>query len=164
MKVRERPWLLFLPRLTPGGIISINASIYRNHPIYVLNEFKIRTGHKPAPPLADYSNNIMDYAYSHYQPYSIIATYDQGSNQFNPQNFLVNRGLPYYPYDTNALLSLILIVLAFLSFAIALRRKRSKSVLASDILKDIMKVRDELNDKGDPSGIILRLHDWQPEH
>src|SRR5262249_49948677 len=39
---------------------------------------------------------------------------------------------------------------------------RSKSKFASDILTDVLRVQNELdNDKGDPSGIILSLHAWQ---
>ncbi|MGA9149177.1 MAG: hypothetical protein WBZ36_01260 [Candidatus Nitrosopolaris sp.] len=151
----------FLPRLTPHGMVSINASIYRNNP--VLNESK-----KPvqnAPPLADYSDNIKDYAYSHYQPYSIIATYDQGSNQFNPSPFQVSSKAiyPYSGLETEVLKSLILIALAFLSFGVAFRHKRrSRSKLASDILTDIMMVRHELtnNERDHPSGLVISLHPW----
>jgi hypothetical protein len=145
--------LVFLPRLTPGDSISVNASIYTNHML------------KSALPLADFSSNINDFSYPHYQPYSITATYDQGSNQFIPPLSQVSF-LPTYtisPLETKALESLILFSLAFLSFGIALRHKnRSKSKLASDILKDIMKVRDELSndERDDPSALVIRLHAW----
>ena len=148
----------FLPRLTPGVSISLNTAIYRNS--------KDCNGTSDLP-LADYTSNTLDYSCSHYQPYSIIATYDQGSNQFNPPLSQSVRFIPYYqfyPLETKVLESLILIALAFLSFGIAFRHKRrSKSKLASDILMDIMKVRNELtsNDKGDPNGIILPLDAWR---
>lgn len=145
----------FLPRLTPGAGILVNASIYRNQADYT---------NKLSRPLADYSSNKLDYSYSHYQPYSVIATYDQGSTQFTPNAYDVSWE-PIYTSPLQPLYTpLILIALAFLSFGIAFRHKRrGRSKLASDILKDIMKVRDELvnDDKGDPSGIVLRLHTWQ---
>jgi hypothetical protein len=113
----------FLPRLTPGGNVSIGISDFD----------------------------------------SVVATYDQGSSEYRPHLLESLFGTPLSIMNT-ILQPMILIVLGFLSFAIALRHKRrSKSKLASDILIDIMNVRKELNnnDKGDPSGIILRLHAWQ---
>jgi len=146
----------FLPRVTSGGSISINAIVYR--PSMPVNA--------SAYSLSDFGSNIRDYSYPHYEPYSIIATYDQGSSKYNPPFFLVNDNTIDYrsSLNSNVGLPLILIALAFLFFGIAFRHKRrSKSRLASDILEDIMKVRDELtnDDKGHPSGIILRLHAWQ---
>jgi hypothetical protein len=144
----------FLPRLTPGASISIDTNITRKS----THSFVV------ASPLADYSNNIRDYSYSHNQPYSIVATYDQGSSEYRPPPSLVSFGV-YYPFNTEILQPLILILLAVLSFAIALKHKRrAKSKFASDILTDIIKVRNELidnNHKSAPSGIILRLHAWQ---
>jgi hypothetical protein len=139
----------FLPRLTAGGSISLNTSIYRNQNNSIF-------------PLADFGSNIKDYSYPHHEPYSVIATYDQGSTKFNPPPFLVNA-IPVWYITNVVLLPLSLYVLAFLSFGIAFRHKRRcKSKLASNVLKDMMKVRDELvnNDKAGPSGIILRLHTW----
>ena len=176
----------FLPRLTPGGSISINAS--RNLPGSTPLTVAQAVNWSNTAALGDFSSNIEDYTTillndtllhngwlwipSHYQPYSIIATYDQGSSKFNPPYPLVHKLNPIQIIsntnlaDTNVLLPLVLIALAFLFFGIAFRRKtRSKSKLASDILTDIMKVREELtnNDKGDPSGIILRLHPWKSD-
>ena len=44
-----------------------------------------------------------------------------------------------------------------------MKTRRSKSKLVSDILKDVTKVQKELtnDEKGDPNGIILRLHAWR---
>ena len=146
-----RSVVAFLPRVTSGGSISANTSIYRSHisppsprsdailqavppfllPKSVFSFLLLPTG---IHPLSDFGSNIS--SYPHYEPYSIIATYDQGSSKFNPPSLLVNGN----PIDYNSLnlslgLSLGLFVLAFLSFAIAFRHKRrSKSKFASDIL------------------------------
>ncbi|MGC2572167.1 MAG: hypothetical protein WA364_11705 [Candidatus Nitrosopolaris sp.] len=57
--------------------------------------------------------------------------------------------------------SFILIVLAFLASAIAIRhKKRSNSKIASDILTDITRVRNELSDnnhRNDPFGFMLGI-------
>jgi hypothetical protein len=124
----------FLPRLASGASISIN------------NGISTEVG----------SPNV----------YSIIATYDQGSS--DPYYYYTSKqGFVQYSYSSklvsDLLESLALIVAAFLLIAIALRHKRRrKSKLASDILKDIMKVRNELDnsEKGDPNGIIIHLHAW----
>jgi hypothetical protein len=91
--------------------------------------------------------------------YSFVATYDQDTYKYSPEVLS-----SYVIYNNRDVLeALVLIVLAFLCFAVTIRhRRRSKSKLASDILIDIMNVRNELNnDNGDSSGIILRLHAWQ---
>jgi hypothetical protein len=148
----------FLPRLTPGASISIDTNITRKSTAHYYSQFSVAV--LPYA-LLDYGNDKTTYVYSHNQPYSIVATYDQGSSEYRPPII----GPYYYPFNTGLLQSLILIVLALLSFAIALRHKRrSKSKFASNILTDIIKVRNELNDsshKSGPSGLILRLHGWQ---
>ncbi len=156
----------FLPRLTTGASISIDTNITRKSTQSSVLVAELSPPPVPlAAPLADYSNNIRDYSYSHTQPYSIVATYDQGSSEYRPPPLLVSYVGVYYPFNTEILQPLILILLALLSFAIALRHKRrSKSKFVSDILTDIIKVRNELidyNHKSGPSGIILRLHAWQ---
>jgi hypothetical protein len=148
----------FLPRLTPQASISIDTSITRNSAQSHNND------NTSFLPLVDYDSDIGTYVYSHDQPYSIVATYDQGSSEYSPPQSL-STSTVIYGVNTEILESLILIILAVLSFAIALRhKKRSKSKFASDILTDIIKVRNELNNnnhKSDPSGIILRFHAWQ---
>jgi hypothetical protein len=114
--------------------------------------------------LADYGSDTDRYNYRHNTPYSIVATYDQGSNEaILPE--IPGTIPPGYPYDTEAFESSILIMLAILSFAFAFKHKRrSKSKFASDILTDVMQVRDKLNDnnhKSDSNAIILRLHAWK---
>jgi hypothetical protein len=107
------------------------------------------------------SVNPKSYLLSHDSPYSIVTTYDQGTTEYMPPfpevTFL------FFSDNPELFEFSLLIALALLSFAIALRRKkRSKSKFASDILADLMKVRNELNNnhKSDPNGIILRLHTW----
>jgi hypothetical protein len=120
----------FVPRLASGAIISISNGIS-----------------KVSPP--------------HYV-YSIIATYDQGSS--DPYYYYTTvQGLVHYSYNSklvsDVLESSTLIVIAFLLFGIALRHKRrSKSKLVSDILKDIMKVRNELNRDSSPSPRLAFKH------
>lgn len=117
----------FLPRLTPGGRVSIDID---NQSVQSLQ-----------------------------QPDSIAATYDQGSYEYKPPSFFSSSFSEIYYI-------LSLIALAFLSFTIALRRRRSKSKLAYDILTDIIKVQNELSNskhKNDTSGIILRLHGWRSD-
>jgi hypothetical protein len=82
----------------------------------------------------------------------------------------VNGNFVHYSYSSKLVLNLIessaLVIFAFLLFAIALRHKRrGKSKLASDILMDLMKVRNEpsSSEKDDPKGIILRLHGWHSD-
>jgi hypothetical protein len=149
----------FLPRVTPGASISIDTSIFRNssqgsNPIY------------SSLPLVDYSSDNTEYVYPHELPYSIVATYDQGSNVYRtPPQFQVYQQPNPFNVNTDLLQPLILVVLALLIFAIALRHKRrSKSKFASDILTDTIKVRHTLNDnshKSDSSEMILPLHAWQ---
>jgi hypothetical protein len=148
----------FSPRVTSGGSFSVDTSINRTPP---------SNSSRANFPLADFGSNKKDYYNLHSKPYFFIATYDQGSTKFNPPSRQVN-GNPSYStsFNSNLLLPLSLFLLAFLSFAIALRRKRrSKSGLASDILTDVMKVQNELinNYKGDPNAIILRLHAWRSD-
>ena len=98
----------------------------------------------------------------------ITTTYDQGSSdpfyftqwEAEASKYSYSAKLVSYVLETS-----VLIAFAFLLFAIALRHKRrSKPKLVSDILRDIIKVRNELNnDKGDPNGIILRLHAWHSD-
>ena len=85
----------------------------------------------------------------------ITTTYDQGSSdpfyftqwEAEASKYSYRAKLVSYVLETS-----VLIAFAFLLFAIALRHKRrSKPKLVSDILRDIIKVRNELNnDKGDP--------------
>ena len=169
----------FLPRLTPNAIISIDTSIARRHTgirdistcISIDNERHINMTKwfndcvnliEDSDPLVDYrTDRSAHYIFSHDSPYSVVATYDQGIYDYTPPSF----GYSYFDFVFSKLYIFpsILIVLASLSFGIALRHKtRSKSKFASDILTDVIKVRNELNnDKGDPNGIILRLHAWQ---
>ena len=112
----------FLPRLTPGGSVSIyNGSNFG----------------------------------------SIVATYDQGSYVYRVPPF----SQFFLPFFATSFYTSILILLAILSFAIAFRRKRkSKSKFVSDILTDVMRVQNELDDnnhKSDPNGTILHLHAWK---
>lgn len=172
----------FLPRLTPNAIVSIDTSIWRNINTEILDSIDTEKCLKEYPylartndtewrlnclsltegaaPFVDYSTNQSSYIYPHDSPYSIVATYDQGIYDYTPPS----RYLPIFDiFSELYIFPPILIALAFLGFGIALRHKtRSRSKFASDILTDVMKVRNELdNDKGDPSGIILRLHAWQ---
>jgi hypothetical protein len=138
----------FLPRLVSGASVSIGTDIARDE-----KDLTVYNSTNFFDPLSDYSNSDT-YPYEHYQPYSIIATYDQGSTQYTPAIF-------QYPINTEVLQSLILILLAFLSFAIPLRHKRrSSSKFASGILKDLMNVQKELKDDNPvkPSGKIFSFH------
>lgn len=116
--------------------------------------------------MVDYSTtDTSKYVFPHDTPYSIVATYDQGSDEARLSEY---PGIPPpgYPYDTQAFESSILFfLLAFLSFFIVVRRRRrGQSKFASDILTDVMKVRHKLNHdnhKSDPNAIILHLHTWK---
>jgi hypothetical protein len=145
----------FLPRLTSGSSISIDINISRRS-IEQLSNYAAR-------PLGDYSDNPTLYQYAHMEPYSVIATYDQGSSAYSPSSFESGIGFANLYFNMDILKTLILILLAFLFFAIPLRHKRrSRSKFASDVLKDITNVRNELEYKAnnDPSATILRLHTW----
>jgi hypothetical protein len=144
----------FLPRLTPGASIAISNSITRSNP-------------RPGGPFIDYTTDTSKYIFPHHTPYSIVATYDQGSNEPNLSEYPAFPP-PFYPYNTEVFKSSILIVLAALIFAMVVRRKRrSKSKFASDILTDVMKVQNKLNEnsqknhKSVPNAVILHLHTWQ---
>jgi hypothetical protein len=146
----------FLPRLTSGSSISIDTNISRR------SEDLLNNNRTTA--LGDYIDNPKFYQYSHIEPYSIVATYDQGSSVYSPSSFEEMGRITNLYFNTDILKTLILILLAFLFFAIPLRHKRrSPSKFASDVLKDITNVRNELRYKAnnDPSGTVLRIHAWQ---
>jgi hypothetical protein len=144
----------FLPRLTSGASISIDTSISRQTVMRSDNNIL---------PLGDYTNDLGSYQSPHIEPYSVIATYDQGSSKYSPP--VLQFGTKSLYFNTGVMKTLILILLAFLFFAIPMRHKRrSRSKFASDILTDIVSLQNELKDKAnnDPSVTILYLHTWQP--
>jgi hypothetical protein len=152
----------FLPRLAPAASISISVKIngtstglipgvIMDIPQDILNK-------------ADYSDDSYLYMYFHNLPYSIVATYDQGSAKYSIPNLNGFIPTPVYQYVSEGLLPIVLIILAFLSFGIAIRRRRrSNSRFASNILTDLINVRDNLNDNSSTNLCwkILRLHTWQ---
>jgi len=143
--------VVFLPRLTPGASISIDTYITRNE-----SDARDITDERSSriPGLIDYEENTMTYHYYHNEPYSIIATYDQGSSIYSPPTFSL-------PLDTGILRIFLLILIGFFFIVIPFRRKKeSSSKFVSNILKDIEKVNSELKQgiDGHPNVNLIKLY------
>jgi hypothetical protein len=135
IKERSNLAVFTLPRLSSGVEISVENNVTGK-----VNDYDM-------DPISDFSNVDDQYVYNHGEhsdePFSIIATYDQGSatyQQPGSSNFVLNV---YFNIDV--LKFFMPIVLALFLFGIAFRhKKKSISKSASRILKDIETVERHL--------------------
>ena len=152
--------VVFLPRLASDGQFEIMTNI-SGKVIHVIDV------NKGVTPLGDYG---YDSAYYHYYhgiddsghpiPFSIIATYDEGSNSYVPGLFFVQ---PNQYYDTNKLIILITTVLGFLAFAIGFRHKRkSRTKFILNVLNDIKTAKEKLSRES--SMAIISALKWDPSY
>jgi hypothetical protein len=124
--------VVFLPRLARGGETKITTTINGS----------ANTSNSNVTGLPDYGSGPAKYYYIHPVPFSIIATYDGGSNLFIPPAFFMDR---HQYFDIGNLIILIPIVLGFLAFAIGFRhRRKSRTKFIFDVLNDIKKTKKEL--------------------
>lgn len=111
----------FIPRLTPGASVRVNTTI--NTIIENLSKFSQTN---------DFSFNTVDVA--PIQPYSVSATYDQGSDAYT---LLSLYDLRYSPFNPQILVIPIMSVFVYLCFAMIYRHKRkNRAKLMIKILTD----------------------------
>jgi hypothetical protein len=116
---------LYVPRLTAGGSIRVNTTIDTS-----------KTGVSNFSQVSEFSFNLTT---PPKQPYSVSATYDQGSDTYNTLALYDPR---YSPFNPEIISVLLVPVLAYLSFAIIFRRRRKHSgKLFTKVLKDIIMVK-----------------------
>jgi hypothetical protein len=140
---------VFLPRLASGGHIKIMTLIKG-----IVNPHR----NADVSNLGDYGSDATVYHYYHTEPFSIVATYDEGSDAFTTPLYFIS---PHYYFDT--LIILIPTVLGFLAFAIGFRHKRkSVSKFAFNVLNDIKTVKRELGNVR--SRTIISTRKWDPSH
>jgi len=155
---------VLLPRLSPGILVAVDNNITGNIVTIDDNQYDAYFAYN-----YDFRRDNLDWVYSHAEPFTIVATYDGGSNVYrycersSCEDLVIDRF-----FNLEILKFYFPIVVAVLLFVIAFRRKRkSMSGSASDILRDIEAVERHLksNDsraifslsKDDPQGRNLRI-------
>ena len=124
--------VVFLPRLARDGETKITTTIIG----------PVNASNSNVTGLPDYGNGPAKYYYIHPNPFSIIATYDGGSNLFIPSAFFTDK---HQYFDIGNLIILIPIVLGFLAFAIGFRhRRKSPTKFIFNVLNDIKEAKKEL--------------------
>jgi hypothetical protein len=132
----ESSLVVYLPRLSSGARTAVHLTT--NETITSLERF--RSPNEYSPKEAD-----------RFEPYSISATYDQGSDKYIPDNPSYIR---YTVYNPQVLTVPLALVMSFLSFAILFRYKRSSSGrTAYGIFNDVITAKDTISKK--PTKIIF---------
>jgi len=145
-----------MPRLSAGTVVTVENTISGN-----LN----LTGNIYADPdnaKNDFKLPIDNWVYLHSKPFSITVTHEEGAETYRPPDTSPISRYTSGFFNIELLKFYLPIVIAVLLFGIAFRGKRkSMSVSASDILKDIESVENHLQD--DNSSAILSFKKDSPE-